>query len=151
KALTQTALAALAGGELPAHASREHTIRQAEIARLALALHQARCQLKDNRAQLQAIADDITPGLITRYGIAPVSAAPPIVRFSPPARGRGDAASAPRGATTPLPASSGQTARPRLTRGGDRALTRPIPAIALPRTRSSPRPRAYVARRTAQG
>jgi len=59
KALTQTALAALAGRELPAHASREQTVRQAEISRLALALHQARQQLKHNKAQLLVIADEI--------------------------------------------------------------------------------------------
>jgi hypothetical protein len=37
KALSKTALAALAGRELPAHTSREHAVRQAEIRRLALA------------------------------------------------------------------------------------------------------------------
>jgi transposase len=56
KALTQTVLAALTGHELPAGARREHAVRQAEIRRLALALGQARQQLKDNRAQLLAIA-----------------------------------------------------------------------------------------------
>src|SRR5205823_11950029 len=35
KTLSKTALAALAGRELPAYASREHAVRQAEIARLA--------------------------------------------------------------------------------------------------------------------
>ena len=56
KTLSKTALAALAGRELPAHASREQAVHPAELARLALALGQARCQLKDNRAQLLAIA-----------------------------------------------------------------------------------------------
>src|SRR5215468_10264310 len=50
KALTQTALAVLAGRDLPAHASREQAVRQAEIRRLALALAQARRQLTGNRA-----------------------------------------------------------------------------------------------------
>jgi hypothetical protein len=40
---------------------------------------------------------------------------------------------------------------PLLNRGGDRALNRAIPAIAVTRMRSCPRPRAYVARRTAEG
>jgi transposase len=61
RALSKTALAALAGRQLPALASREHAIWQAGIARLALALAQARCQLKDNRSQLLAIVDDIAP------------------------------------------------------------------------------------------
>jgi transposase len=151
KALTKTALAALAGRELPADASREHAVRQAEIARLALALGQARCQLKDNRAQLLAIVDDIAPGLTSRYGIGPVSAAQAIVSFSHPGRCRNEAAFASLGGTSPIPASSGQTIRHRLNRGGDRALNRAIHAIALTRIRSCARTRAYVTRRTAEG
>jgi len=150
-ALTQTALAALAGRELTAHASREHAIRQAEIRRLALALGQARRQLKDNRKQLQAIVADIAPGLTRRYGIGPVSAAQAIVSFSHPGRCRSEAAFAALGGTSPIPASSGRTVRHRLNRGGDRALNRAIHAIALVRMRSCPRTRAYLARRTAEG
>jgi transposase len=136
----------LAGRELPAHPSREHAIRQAEIARLALALRQARGQLNDNRTQLLAIVEDIAPGLTSRYGIGPVSAAQAIVSFSHPGRCRSEAAFASLGGTSPLPASSGRTIRHRLNPGGDRALNRAIHAIALTRMRSCPRTRAYVAR-----
>ena len=141
-ALTSTALAALAGRELPADASREQAVRQAEIRRLALALGQARQQLKDNRAQLLAIVDDLAPGLTSRYGIGPVSAAQAIVSFSHPGRCRSEAAFAALGGTSPLPASSGQTVRHRLNRGGDRALNRAIHAIALsPDAQLPPHPR----------
>ena len=47
---------------MPAGASREQAVRQAEITHLALALGQARHQLKDNHAQLVAIVEDIAPG-----------------------------------------------------------------------------------------
>ena len=151
KALSNAALAALAGRELPAHADREHAVRQAEISRLALALAQARRQLKDNRAQLLAVVDDIAPGLTGRYGVGPVSAAQAIVSFSHPGRCRSEAAFAALGGTSPIPASSGQTTRHRLNRGGDRALNRAIHTIALTRMRSCARTRAYVARRTAEG
>ena len=151
KALTQAALAALAGRELPVGAPREQAVRQAEIRRLAQALGQARQQLKDNSAQLLAIVDDIAPGLTSRYGIGPVSAAQAIVSFSHPGRCRSEAAFAALAGTSPVPASSGQTVRHRLNRGGDRALNRAIHAIALARMRSCPRTRAYVARRTAEG
>jgi transposase len=150
-ALTQRALATLAGRELPAGASREHAVRRAEIGRLALALDQARRQLKDNHAQLLAIVDDIAPGLVSRHGVGPVSAAQAIVSFSHPGRCRSEAAFASLGGTSPIPASSGQTIRYRLNRGGDRALNRAIHAIAVTRMRSCPRTRAYVARRTAEG
>jgi transposase len=149
--LTQKALAILANRELPAQATREHTVRNAEITRLALALSQARQQLRANRKQLQAIADDIAPGLTSRYGVGPVSAAQAIVSFSHPGRCRNEAAYAALSGTSPLPASSGKTIRHRLNRGGDRALNRAIHAIAVSRIRSCPRTRDYIARRTAEG
>jgi transposase len=149
--LSGRAPAVLADRQVPVHASREQAVRQAEIGRLALALARARSQLKDNRAQLLAIVDDIAPGLTGRYGIGPVSAAQAIVSFSHPGRCRSEAAFAALGGISPIPASSGMTARHRLNRGGDRALNRAIHAIALVRMRSCPRTRAYVARRTAEG
>jgi transposase len=81
------ALAALASRDLPAHASREQAVRQAGIRRLARALGQARQQLTGNRTQLLAIAGDIAPGLTSRFGVGPVSAAQAIVSFSPPRAG----------------------------------------------------------------
>ena len=101
--LSGRALAALAGRELPAHASREQAVRQAEIRRLADALGQARRQLKDNRAQLLAIVDDIAPGLTSRYGVGPVSAAQAIVSFSHPGRCRSEAAYRRAGRHQPAP------------------------------------------------
>jgi transposase len=144
-------LTSLARRRLPASASRDHAIRQAEIRRLALALSQARRQLAANRAQLQAIVDDIAPGLTSRYGVGPVSAAQAIVSFSHPGRCRNEAAFAALGGTSPIPASSGRTIRHRLNRGGDRALNRAIHTIAVTRIRHCARTRDYVARRTAEG
>ena len=112
-ALTQAALAALAGRELRAGAGHEQAVRHGGIRRLALALGQARQQLKDNRAQLLAIVDDVAPGLTSRYGVGPVSAAQAIVSFSHPGRCRSEAAYAALGGTSPIPASSGQTIRHR--------------------------------------
>jgi transposase len=149
--LASTALAALAGRQVPAHASREHAVRQAEIRRLADALCQARRQLKDNQKQLLAIVNDIAPDLTSRYGVGPVSAAQAIVSFSHPGRCRNEAAFSALAGTSPIPASSGQSIRHRLNRGGDRALNRAIHAIALTRIRSCPRTRAYITRRTAEG
>jgi transposase len=149
--LTHRSLAALAGRELPAHATRDQVVRQAEIRRLALALDQASGELKENRAQLMAIVNDIAPGLTDRYGVGPVSAAQAIVSFSHPGRCRNEAAFAALSGTNPIPASSGKTIRHRLNHGGDRALNRAIHAIALTRIRNCPRTRAYIDRRTAEG
>jgi hypothetical protein len=150
-ALTASALADLGRRELSAAAGRDHAVRHAEIQRLALALQQARRELKVNRRQLLAIVADIAPGLIDRYGVGPVSAAQAVVSFSHPGRCRNEAAFAALGGTNPIPASSGRIVRHRLNRGGDRALNRAIHTIAATRIRSCPRTRAYVERRTAQG
>ena len=132
-------------------ASREQAIRHAEIRRLALAIHDARRALKDNRAQLQSIVDDLAPGLTQRPGIGPVTAAQAIAAFSHPGRCRNDAAFASLAGTCPIPASSGRTAGHRLNRGGDRALNRAIHTIATVRMRDCPATKAYIARRTAEG
>jgi transposase len=150
-ALTETVLAGLVRRRLRADAGRDQAVRQAEIRRLALALRQARRDLKANHDQLRTIVDDIAPGLTDRYGVGPVTAAQAVVSFSHPGRCRNEAAFAALAGTSPLPASSGRTVRHRLNRGGDRALNCAIHTIALTRTRSCPRTRAYIERRTAEG
>ena len=149
--LTDAALANLARRRAPGDADRQQAVRHAEIRRLAVALRDARRQLKANRKDLQLIVDSLAPGLTDRHGIGPVSAAQAIVSFSHPGRCRSDAAFAALAGTSPLQASSGQTTRHRLNRGGDRALNHAIHTIAVTRMRSCPRTRAYVTRRTAQG
>jgi transposase len=53
--------------------------------------------------------------------------------------------------TAPVPASSGNTQRHRLHRGGDRQLNRAIHIIALSRANTDPETRAYLARKHAEG
>ena len=149
--LTETRLAGLARRRPPREASREQAVRHAEIRRLALALREAARALKANRVALQAVVNDVVPGLIERRGIGPVSAAQAIVSFSHPGRCRNDAAFAALAGASPLEASSGRTVRHRLNRGGDRALNRALHTIAVTRMRSCPTTQAYVARRTADG
>jgi len=151
QALTEAVLGGLARRRAPRDASREQAIRHAEIRRLALALREAAVQLKANRRQLQAIVEDLAPGLTDRHGIGPISAAQAIVSFSHPGRCCSEAAFAALAGTKPLQASSGRTIRHRLNRGGDRALNRAIHTIAVTRMRSCPRTRAYVQRRTLEG
>jgi transposase len=149
--LTQATLTGLARRRAPRQPSRDQAIRHAEIRRLALALCEIRRTLTANRAQLQTLVDALAPGLSTRPGIGPVSAAQAIVSFSHPGRCRNDAAFAALAGTSPLQASSGRTVRHRLNRGGDRALNHAIHTIAITRIRSCPQTRAYLARRTAEG
>jgi transposase len=150
-ALTDTVLAALARRRPARDTTRAHAVRHAEIRRLALAVRDHRRALTTNRAQLQAIVDDLAPGLTDRPGIGAVTAAQVVISFSHPGRIRSDAAFAALAGTSPLPASSGQTVRHRLNRNGDRALNRALHTIALTRMAHCPRTRAYTARRRAEG
>ena len=150
-AFTEQALSQLARRRLPADADRLQAVRHGEIRRLTLAVREATKALKANRRELQEFVEQIAPGLTARPGIGPVSAAQVVVSFSHLGRVRNDAAFAALAGTSPVPASSGQTVRHRLNRGGDRALNRAIHTIALVRMRSCARTRAYVRRRTAEG
>jgi transposase len=148
---SHTTLTGLTRRRLPANATREQAIHHGEIRRLAVAIRNSTRELKANQAQLQAIVADLAPGLTDRRGIGPVTAAQVIVAFSHPGRCRNDAAFAALAGTSPLEASSGQTVRHRLNRGGDRTLNAAIHTIALTRMRCCARTRAYVTRRTAEG
>jgi transposase len=150
-AFTDAALSTLARRRLPADADRLHAVRHSEIRRLALAVREASKALKANRRELHELVEQLVPGLTARPGIGPVSAAQVVVSFSHVGRVRNDAAFAKLAGTSPIEASSGQIARHRLNRGGDRALNRAIHTIALTRMRSCARTRAYVERRTAEG
>jgi transposase len=149
--LPEPVLTALARRRCPPDADRATAVRHHELRRLAVAVRATARQLKANRAQLQAIVDDLAPGLTDRPGIGPVTAAQAITSFSHPGRCRHDAAFAALAGTSPLPASSGRTVRHRLNRGGDRALNSAIHTIAKTRMRCCDRTRAYVTRRTAEG
>jgi transposase len=87
--------------------------------------------------QLLAIGNDHAGQLLTTAG-------------QHPERLRGEAAFAHLCGVAPIPASSGQTRRHRLHRGGDRDANRVL-HLAVVRMRFCPRTRAYVERRTKQG
>jgi transposase len=149
--LTDSVLVAVARRREPRQASREQSVRHGEIRRLALAVRAGRDALATNRAQLQTIVDEMEPALTERRGIGAVTAAQAIVSFSHPGRCRSDAAFAALSGTSPVQASSGQTVRHRLNRGGDRALNSAIHTIALTRMRCCPTTKQYIARRRAEG
>ena len=64
---------------------------------------------------------------------------------------RSAAAFASYSGTAPVPASSGQTQRHRLNRGGNRQLNRALHTMALVQIRTHPLAQAFIARRTAEG
>jgi len=149
--ITDKLLASLTRRRPTTGADRLASVRQQEIRRLAIAIRQAIIELKAFRKQILVLVDALAPGLTSRPGIGPITGAQAILSYSHPGRCRNDAAFAALAGVSVLEASSGQTVRHRLNRGGDRALNHAIHTIAVTRMRSDPRTRAYVERRTAQG
>ncbi len=78
-------------------------------------------------------------GLVEETGIRPVTAATVLVAWSHPGRVRDEAAFAALAGVKPIPASSGNTTRHRLNRGGDRRLNR-APNVIGVRARPAGRP-----------
>jgi transposase len=101
------------------------------------------------KATLGELVQSLDRELLNEPGIGPISAAKLLV--CDPQRLSGEAAFARCNATAPLPASSGQTIRHRLSRGGDRQANNAIHTIALSRARCDPQTRAYLERRMHEG
>jgi len=98
-------------------------------------------------AQVRALA----PQLLEEPGVGPIVAAQLLVAWSHPGRVRSEAAFARLAGVAPVPASSGQTRRQRLSRGGDRQLNRALHTVILHRRQHDPQTRDYIARRIAEG
>ena len=93
----------------------------------------------------------VAPALLDEPGVGPISAAAIVLAWSHPGRIRNEAAFAQLAGVAPIPASSGQTVRHRLNRGGDRQLNRALHTIVLARVACHAETRAYVERRRAEG
>ena len=93
----------------------------------------------------------LAPQLLEEPGIGPIVAAEVLVAWSHPGRVRSEAAFARLAGVAPVPASSGQTIRQRLSRGGDRQLNRALHTIILHRRHHDPTTQAYIERRVAEG
>ena len=93
----------------------------------------------------------LAPALLHEPGVGPIVAAQVIVAWSHRGRLRSEAAFARLAGVAPIPASSGQTQRHRLSRGGDRQLNRALHTIVLHRRQHDPATRDYIARRIAEG
>ncbi len=122
-----------------------------EAIRLATQIRSLDAQLRQNQASIQRLADALAPQLQDMVGVGPVVAAAILIAWSHPGRIRSEAALASLAGTCPIPASSGNTVRHRLNRGGDRRLNRAIHTIVLTRMNFDPRTKEYVARREAEG
>lgn len=106
-------------------------------------------QAERYRTQLAELTAALAPSLLEQRGVGPVSAAKLLVCDA--RRFRNEAAFARCNGTAPKPASSGQTTRHRLDRGGDRQANHALHTIAMIRAIHDPETRAYIQRRTQEG
>jgi transposase len=118
---------------------------------LARRIQAATEEARELEREILAHVRATVPKLLDEAGVGPIVAAQLIVTWSHRDRVRSEAAFARLAGVAPLPASSGQTTRHRLSRGGGRQLNRAIHTVVLHRRHHDPATRDYIARRVAEG
>jgi transposase len=150
----------LTGGELVRRCARLRTgarqsaeERMTVIALRSTARRIARldAEVEELEAELWPLLRRICPELLAQPGVGLHAAAELLNAWSHRGRLRSEAAFAMLGGAAPIPASSGQTVRHRLNRGGDRQLNRALHTIVVSRLQHHPETRAYAERRLAEG
>jgi transposase len=137
---------ALTGGQIAlvaAWRTREEAlatrVARAEAVRLAKRVLAADQEIASNAKQMTALLNS-SPArkLLDQPGIGPVTAAVTLAAWSHPGRVRSEAAFASLAGVNPIPASSGNTVRHRINRGGDRRLNRALHMAVVTQMRMAP-------------
>ena len=118
---------------------------------LARRIQAATREADELEQEILAHVHALAPGLLDEPGVGPIVAAQLLVAWSHPGRLRSEACFARLAGVAPVPASSGQTQRHRLSRGGDRQLNRALHTIVLHRRHHDQATKDYIARRVAEG
>jgi transposase len=118
---------------------------------LARRVQAATSEAAELEQEIAALVYVLAPALLDEPGVGPIVAAQLLVSWSHRGRLRSEACFARLAGVAPVPASSGQTVRHRLSRGGDRQLNRALHTIALHRRQHDPATKDYIARRVAEG
>ena len=118
---------------------------------LARRIQAATAEAAELEHELLGHVHALAPALLDEPGVGPIVAAQLIVAWSHRGRLRSEACFARLAGVAPIPASSGQTTRHRLSRGGDRQLNRALHTVILHRRLHDPATKDYIARRVAEG
>jgi transposase len=133
------------GGD--ALAATKYTLRL-----LARRIQHLSAEIDDLQLQIREVVAAHRPELLDGYGLGPDTAATLLITVGDnPDRLRSEGSFASLCGVCPVEASSGNTSRRRLSRGGDRRANAAIYRIALSRMRWDPRTKAYLQRRIAEG
>ena len=106
---------------------------------------------RELEAELAALVESYAPQLLAERGCGPLTAAKLIGEIAGADRFATDAKLARTGGTAPIPASSGNTNRHRLERGGNRQLNCALHRLAVNKANWDPDTAAFLARKQAQG
>ena len=109
-------------------------------------------EIKDHDAHLEPLTRQLAPELLQAHGMGAGTAAEMLLLVGDnPERIRSEAALAKLCGACPIPASSGQTHRHRLNRGGNRQANAALYRVVIVRMRGHQPTLDYVRRRTAEG
>jgi transposase len=108
-------------------------------------------EAKELEAELTTLVRAACSELLDLPGLGVLTASQVLISWSHPGRIRSEAAFPALAGAAPIPASSGQLVRHRLSRSGDRQLNRALHNIVLTRMKHDERTRGYVDRRRQEG
>jgi transposase len=128
------------------------SVARSEAVRLAKRISDLDAEIKANGNRITELVEisEAAP-LLQEPGFGPVTAAICLTAWSHHGRVRSEAAFASLAGVNPIPASSGNTVRHRLNRGGDRTLNKALHMAALSRMTFDPETINYTAKREAEG
>lgn len=128
------------------------SVARAEAIRLGKRILELDDDAEKNHQQITELVtiSEAAP-LLEIKGFGPVSTAACLIAWSHECRVNSEAAFASLAGVNPIPASSGNTVRHRLNRGGDRALNKALHTAARIRMIHDEETREYVEKRTAEG
>ncbi|MDR7085157.1 transposase [Arthrobacter ginsengisoli] len=128
------------------------SVARSEAIRLAKHITGLDADIKINNSRITELVEisEAAP-LLQETGIGPVSAAICLTVWSHHGRIHSEAAFASLAGVSPIPASSGNTVRHRLNRGGDRTLNKALHVVAQSRMTFDTGTIGYVQKRQAQG
>ena len=119
---------------------------------LARRHQQLTSEIREMESELHRLTLESAPALVNTFGVGPNTAATLLITAgSNPERLRSESAFAALCGIAPIPASSGNTNRHRLSRGGDRQANAAIYRIVIVRLRHDERTRQYMDRRIGEG
>jgi transposase len=125
---------------------------KAMLHRLSRRIHALDAEIAEADTELAALTEAIAPTLLAVFGVGPAAAGQLLTTAGEnPTRLHSEAALARLCGVAPIPASSGNTTRHRLHRGGDRQANSAIHMIVINRLRWHAPTKAYLERRTTEG